>query len=262
LLVAIALPSSAFATILTFDITDSGSYPGSENFPEGYQISGSAPGYGDRVTSTSTSNGLLTYGYGVGTEGFTSKVEVDYGPYSIFTGGPELWRYDYGDLDRVLYQGSRYPDPDNPIGNNYNYLAIELIADAGYNALLYGFDLGGWNRTDRTIKAVTVFDGTPFPIITPTNQIYSQSNVVVEGDGNGPSRTSFVFNTPLVSSHIYILIDASNLGDDSELVGIDNIRFGQELAAEPVPEPATLTIWGLGALGCAAAAYRRRKLAA
>lgn len=29
-----------------------------------------------------------------------------------------------------------------------------------------------------------------------------------------------------------------------------------------VPEPATMTIWGLGALGCAAAAYRRRKRAA
>lgn len=32
--------------------------------------------------------------------------------------------------------------------------------------------------------------------------------------------------------------------------------------AEVVPEPATLTIWGLGAMGCAVAAYRRKKSAA
>jgi len=28
-----------------------------------------------------------------------------------------------------------------------------------------------------------------------------------------------------------------------------------------VPEPASLTVWGLGALGCAIGAYRRRKSA-
>jgi hypothetical protein len=32
--------------------------------------------------------------------------------------------------------------------------------------------------------------------------------------------------------------------------------------SEAVPEPATLTIWGLGAIGCALAAYRRKKSAA
>jgi hypothetical protein len=40
------------------------------------------------------------------------------------------------------------------------------------------------------------------------------------------------------------------------------IRTTEALEPSTVPEPATLTIWGLGALGCAAAAYRRRKLAA
>lgn len=39
----------------------------------------------------------------------------------------------------------------------------------------------------------------------------------------------------------------------------ENVVLGHDAA---VPEPATMTIWGLGALGCAAAAYRRkRKLA-
>lgn len=33
-------------------------------------------------------------------------------------------------------------------------------------------------------------------------------------------------------------------------------------SSEAVPEPASLTLWGLGALGCAVAGYCRRKLAA
>lgn len=41
-------------------------------------------------------------------------------------------------------------------------------------------------------------------------------------------------------------------------LGVDNVSILADLQA-PVPEPATMTIWGLGALGCAAAAYRRRR---
>jgi hypothetical protein len=40
---------------------------------------------------------------------------------------------------------------------------------------------------------------------------------------------------------------------------LDNINVAD---ASTVPEPATLTIWGLGTLGCAFAAYRRRQCAA
>lgn len=41
---------------------------------------------------------------------------------------------------------------------------------------------------------------------------------------------------------------------------IDDITVNETVDAA-VPEPATMTLWGLGALGCAAAAYRRRRLA-
>jgi hypothetical protein len=40
---------------------------------------------------------------------------------------------------------------------------------------------------------------------------------------------------------------------------VDRIRIYSDAAA--VPEPASLAIWGLGALGCAIAGYRRRKAA-
>ncbi len=107
--------SPAHASILTFDITDLSDpalYPVSENFPEGFTVDQT---YGDRVISTSVTVGNTKFEYGNDTEGFTPNVVVEYGPYSIYTGGPSLWRYNYGNLVRVLYQGSTYTG----LGNDY-----------------------------------------------------------------------------------------------------------------------------------------------
>jgi hypothetical protein len=254
--------SSASATVLTFDINNT-AYPNADpvspNFPEGFQISLAASGYGDNVSSSPVVSGTSTFSYGVGSEGFTPNVTADYGPSSIFTGGPELWRYDYGDLVRVLYQGSRFGVP--PIGNNYNILDITLTADPGYAVVLYGFDLGGWNKTNYTIDEVAVFKGIPFPFLTPTNQISDDFNVDVLGAG--PAHTSFDFSaTPLRGTTIVIRIDASNLGDVSEFIGIDNIRFGQDIATPAdavVPEPASLIIWTVGGGAGVLAFIRRRR---
>src|SRR5262245_40849633 len=105
--------ANAHATILTFDLLDPiGSYP------EGFGIQQE---YGDGVTATSGRNSSgYSFSYGVGAEGFTPNIDVLYGPASFFTGGPSLWRYDYGDLTNVLYQGS-----DGPVGNDYDYLSIQ-----------------------------------------------------------------------------------------------------------------------------------------
>lgn len=252
----LAASQIANASILTFDITNPNNplYSGTEAYPEGYPIN---PNYGDRVTAITATDGIDTFAYGVGAEGFTPNVTAEYGPFTVTPGPgfPELWRYDYGDLDHILYQGSRGANG----ATDYNVLTIELIADPGYEVQLYGFDLGGWNQTDYEINGVAVFDGIPFPFITPTNQIFQQYPADVLGAG--PTHTTFSFGTPLQSDHIYILIDANNLGSDSELIGIDNIRFGQVEAVAAVPEPTTLAIWGIGALGCAVSAYRRRKQA-
>ena len=45
--------------------------------------------------------------------------------------------------------------------------------------------------------------------------------------------------------------------------GTPNYSMGVESdVSAGVPEPASLTLWGLGALGCAVAAYRRKRLPA
>ena len=263
--------SPAMATILTFDIVDPTDYAVSENFPEGVGV-GDSPnpldGYGSFVTSGSGlhANGTTTFGYGEAGEGFTPNVRVDYGPFSIFTGGPELWRKDYGDLERVLYQGSR-----GSVGNNYDYLDIVFTADAGFEVELYGFDLAGWFMSDYVIRGVSVYDGIPFPFLTPTNQLDAQANVDVQGAGG--THTTVTYATPLRAQQIWLSIDATNLGDLSENIGIDNIRFGQrENAANnrplpapnledlpdrvSVPAPGGLLL-GLGALALALGARRR-----
>jgi hypothetical protein len=230
----------ANATILTFDIFNS-IYSLSQNYPEGYAVEQQ---YGDNVTATSGSiPGGTTFNYGIGAEGFTPNVQASYGPTSIFTGGPALWRYDYGNLTNVLYQGSTFTG----VGFDYDFLEIGLTAAPGFDVLLYGFDLGGW-FSDFTIKEVAVLTGS--------NSLYSQSNVNIL---SGANHTSFAFASPIRASSLKILIDSTNIGASSELVGIDNIRFGQALSqTTPVPEPASLGLFAIGS-GLAAIVRRRKR---
>jgi hypothetical protein len=240
-------PMRAEATTITFEIVDP-TYTLSENFPEGFQIDQQ---YGDRVTSTTMTNGIASFMYGVGPEGFTPNVQVAYGPSSIFTGGPSLWRYDYGDLDRVLFQGSTFTG----VGNDYDYLELVFSADPGYEVLLYGLDLGGWFETDYVIDELAVYNDYYNGFFPNLNKVYSATDLTVSGAG--PSRTSVNFASPLRGNVITLLVDARNLGSTSEKIGLDNIRFGQDDAAvTPVPEPSTL---GVTLLGVAAVlGYRRR----
>lgn len=249
-LLSLAVPSQA--TILTFSITDSANYPGSENFPEGFQIDQT---YGDNVTSTSTTSGSVTFNYGENGEGFTPNVQVNYGPTSIYTGGPSLWRYNYGDLDRVLYQGSSYFFDPQQLGFNYDYLQIILRADPGFEAVLYGFDLAGWFEADYVVDGVSVYDNEYNGFDPTLNRVFHAANATVTG--SGPSHSSYSFNTPIRGNVITILIASQNLGDTSELIGIDNIRFGQDIDISPVPEPGTLSL--LSAAAIAAAVIRRRR---
>lgn len=256
----------AQATILTFDITDPVRYPVSEDFPEGFGES-AFTNYGDRVSGPTGSSGTAQYGYGVGSEGYTPHVTVQYGPYSLFTGGPQLWRYDYGDLDRVMYQGST-----GSVGFNYDHLDIVLTGDPGFDVVLYGFDLAGWSRADYTIDSVVVFDGIPFPFLTPTNQLATLHDVDVEGS---QGHTSIEFATPLRGRQLWLTINARNLGDGSLNIGIDNLRFGEvqgtdmrDLPPAPledqdpgrfaVPEPAPLLLLALGLAGLGLGQRRRR----
>ena len=204
-LLATSFAHSASAAVLTFDIT------GINNFDS--LNSPSFAGYGDRITSFT--NGIFSYG---SAGGLTPNVVVDYPNNRTL-----WWSLEYGNLTNVIYA----EEPGTSI------LDVTLTADPGFEVVLDSFDLAGWPNTDYTINSVQVLSGG--------TSVFSQSNVFI----SGTTRTSF--NTSnlgsLAASSLTIRFDATNLGSDSDNIGLDNIQFSQRSTSfSPVgtSEPSAL----------------------
>jgi hypothetical protein len=213
------------ATILTFDETRvSGAV-----IPT---VSGNAvpQDYGDRVGGSPQTVPGGQFTYGNGGEGFTPNVTLDYSVAGFPSGGVSLWQGGYGDLTNVLF------------GNqNSIALRVQLTADPGFDVQLYHFDLGGWPNADYMISSVRVLE------LGAT--LFSMSNVLIEGDLTGPRHTPFDFSVPLVGNQLLIEIDYNNLsGNQQDNIGIDNVRFGQNPLATPIPEPSTGLLFSVAIL--------------
>ena len=232
--IACVAASSAHATVLTFDtdITNLGVIPLDQ-------------GYGDRVAAALQGTAL----YGVGAEGFTPNVVVEYrgnGAVPNF----QRWTTGYGDLQNVAY--------NNVAADNRAQLIF--TADPGYDVVLHGFDLAGWFFTDYTIPNVLVNSGPSL--------LFSQSNVLVHGAPPVPMHTSFEFAGGLRGGQtLTLFLDLTGLRGNGPNVGIDNVRFGQISLAPPpaaVPEPATwaMMVLGFGSLGGLLRARARRQASA
>jgi len=191
------------------------------------------PDYGDNVTgaSVAVSGGVFTYGDGG--EGFTPDVTV-----AISAAGAtptdarvRLWQNDYGDLVNIVFG-------EGPGIGGAPTLDVLLTAAPGFAVDLYGFELAGWPNADYTIAGVAVLAGA----VT----LFSQSNVLVEGNATGPGHTTFAFATPLSAPEVLLRLDISNLSSGAQdNVGIDSIRFGQTPPAIPEPQTALLVLAGL-----------------
>jgi hypothetical protein len=204
--------------------------------------------YGDRVTGSPIAVAGGDFTYGNSGEGFTPNVVAEYSSANRVA----LWPVGYGDLTNVMFA-------TQDLGVAPAAMNVRLTADPGFEVLLYDFDLAGYPQADYTIDAVTVYGG-----VTP---LFSQSNVLVEGNLTGPRHTSFAFATPLRGPELLIEIDFSNLAlNVQDNIGIDNIRFGQdppeampEEMPEEMPEPAALPFF-LAALGALSfATWRKRR---
>jgi hypothetical protein len=215
---SLAVGQMAQATVLTF-VNDAGG--GLGNFGALSQA------YGDNV-SAATQGG---FGYGADF-GFTPNITADYGTNGA--GTATTWDTAYGDLLNVVYasQGAAFE--------------LTLTAEEGFFVQLHGFDLGGWSFTDYIINSVQVLDGGGAVL-------FGQSEVAIEGT-NG--HTDFDFGLPLSAAVLRIRFDATNLGGNSDNIGIDNVAFSQTTV---IPEPATAGVLAAAlALGLAVGARRRR----
>lgn len=246
-LAALAVPAVfAHATILLFD-QERDSAGQTEVWPTS---SGGTlpPDYGDHVTGAvvPVPGGFFTYGEGG--EGYTPNVTVD-----IFSAAAtatdarvNLWQTGYGDLVNVIFA-------EGPGTAGAPLLSVRLTAAPGYLVDLYGFELAGYG-SDYVIAGVSVFAGA--------TELFSEANVLVQGDAFGAQHTTFAFSEPYSAPELLVQVDLSNLTPGiQDNVAMDSIRFGQTPPpAIPEPAPVVLLLAGLTLVTAACRRSRRSRL--
>jgi hypothetical protein len=236
----VASPLPAEATILLFDQERDAA---SQSIVGATSSGGRLPSdYGDNVSSavTSVPGGFFTYGEAG--EGFTHDVRLDIFSAAATETDPrvKLWQTGYGDLVNVIFA-------EGPGTAGAPLLSVRLTAATGYMVDLYGFDLAGFN-SDYTIAGVSVF--------AESATLFSEADVLVQGDLSGPPHTTFAFDNPFSAPELLLQVDLSNLPSGiQDNVALDNLRFGQ--TPPGVPEPTTLL---LATLFAAALSLRRARL--
>lgn len=235
LFAAVLLPSSASATLLTFEQCGGDPNAAIQGVCNGGLVN---QNYGDRAIAESMNGGLFKY-IDDG-EGWTPNVLASYGPdpskvFGYFTG--------YRPLANVLW-----------VDRSSGILDITLQADPGFSVLLYNFELGIFSdeTSSVTAKSIKVTDQDGALLLNLQNRVISDAE-------------TFYFFTPAASGaggYLRIQFDVTNLPVDEtrEYLAIDNIRFGQEIsmASQGIPEPGSFVLAGLG-LAIAAIARRHMR---
>ena len=182
----------AYGTELTFTIDGIGNFG---NMPDDY---------GDRVVMLDDGD----FHYDEHGEGFTPNIEVDYPETNGID--PSWWGTGYGDLVGIYFENTDH----NGQGE------IVLTADYGYEVVLYGFDMSAFSSafsSDPTINAVRVVGCSSTPLFEEIDAVISET-----------THNSYDFSeAPLRAREIRLLFDAANLGNLSDDIAFDNIRFGQ-----------------------------------
>lgn len=198
--------------------------------------------YGDWVSSAAMAVPGGVFTYGDGGEGFTPDVSVDIFSAAATGTNPHvnLWQNGYGDLANVIFA-------EGPGTAGAPMLSVRLTASPGYEVDLYGFELAGFGG-DYVIAGVSVFAGAM--------SLFSQTDLLVQGDPSGPRHTSIAFTPPLSAPELLVQVDLSNLAAGiQDNVGMDSIRFGQRPPGD-IPEPLGYLILIVAGIGIACGVRR------
>jgi hypothetical protein len=163
----------------------------------------------------------------------------------------------YGGLNwsNMYYlNGTSYPIPDS--GYHYGRVSGDYVAYNGWGSPAVVSDTefdfngayltGAWNN-DLNINVIGYLNGV---------EQYNQTVVV---DVNAP--TWFTFNYLGIDSlyfNSYGGVD-SGTGGAGEHFAMDNFTFNESVGSNPVPEPATIILFGTGLVGLAGRKFRRKE---
>jgi len=178
------------------------------------------------------------------------------GSTSFTSYGGFTWSSTGGSPDWYTLDDTAYTTTWN---NNYT-------APTASNAVFNGF---GRTGISSTTGSDFDFNGAYFTswVDSDTYQSYSSRTITVEGWDDGVmvatqtmalSNTAYTWFAASASfSSIDALVFKNDTGQDNRWWLMDNFTYNMN----PVPEPASLALWGLGALGACVYTRRRRRQA-